>query len=227
MSCTALFWSLLLLFCFANGTHLVGANPAVAKQLDTGMPSSWTREGCSMCSCDFVSKTVNCSGIDLHDGLPSASVFPTDMTVFLFQNCSVSVIDPNYFLNFSSLERIHGNDNKLKESFFLPPKIVTLQLRDNYVTNASAFFQRHLYNYSYLNTFDLRGNSIQRIETRGISDIPNLTLLYLDNMRKGLVLDNEAISNLPGLAELYLSNNNMTLASLQGCHNLAKKSRSL
>ena len=80
---TALFLSLLLFSFLANVTYFVRANVSVAEKIEKNVPSSWTQKACSICRCDYENKTVNCSNIDLHDGLPSASDFPTEQVKVL------------------------------------------------------------------------------------------------------------------------------------------------
>ena len=79
----ALFLSLLLFSCLANVTHLGKANFPAAEKIEKNVPLSWTQKGCSICSCDSNSKTVNRSNTDLHDGLPSASDFPNEQVKIL------------------------------------------------------------------------------------------------------------------------------------------------
>ena len=128
ISRTALFLS--------NVTHVVRETFSATKMIEKNVPSMWTQKECSICSCDYDSKKVYSSNINILDGLLlSASDFTNEqVNVFkiieipesircvnliyynslsflysLYQNSSESVIDPNYFLNFPSLQEMCGN----------------------------------------------------------------------------------------------------------------------
>ncbi|XP_065828562.1 uncharacterized protein [Oscarella lobularis] len=175
--------------------------------------------GCKVCTCDWTGGMVDCSLRNLR-ALPDNGSFPTNATLFAFNNNEIESIDRHYFIGFENLKTIHGQENKLRESFLLPATVEEVDLSQNKLANICEMFDSQFI-YSSLSYLSFQYNNIEHLHSGCLSNLSALgKIIFSDNEIK--VIEPNSFRNLTSLSLLQLGNNKIRSLSSNMFVNVGK-----